>query len=196
MLAPAFDALVLAGGGARRLGGVDKPAQRVGEQSLLERVLDAVAAADRIVVVGPQRAVGGPLADRIVWRRESPPGTGPVAAIAAGIGATSAPEVAVLASDLPAVGPALHPLRAAVAGGAGAALLVGPDGRINHLAGVWRRDVLARAVESLGGGTGASMRSLVAAAGEPALVRDDAGWGRDCDTWDDLAEARARFGRR
>jgi len=27
-------------------------------------------------------------------------------------------------------------------------------------------------------------------------VRDDAGWGRDCDTWDDLAEARARFGRR
>ncbi|NEC15321.1 NTP transferase domain-containing protein, partial [Streptomyces sp. SID8014] len=41
----AFDAVVLAGGGARRLGGVDKPGLRVGGRALVDRVLAACAAA-------------------------------------------------------------------------------------------------------------------------------------------------------
>ncbi|MGW0901366.1 NTP transferase domain-containing protein, partial [Streptomyces goshikiensis] len=36
-----YDAIVLAGGAARRLGGVDKPALPVGARTLLDRVLDA-----------------------------------------------------------------------------------------------------------------------------------------------------------
>ena len=95
-LAP-YDALVLAGGQARRLGGVDKMAIPLGGRDLLDRVLDAVPDADRVVVVGPSR----PLPRPVAWRREDPPGGGPVAAIAAGLPATSAPLVAVLAGDLP-----------------------------------------------------------------------------------------------
>ncbi|MFE1500369.1 NTP transferase domain-containing protein, partial [Streptomyces albidoflavus] len=37
----AYDAVVLAGGAARRLGGSDKPAVRVGGRPLLDRVLGA-----------------------------------------------------------------------------------------------------------------------------------------------------------
>lgn len=185
-----FDAIVLAGGAARRLGGVDKPAQRVGRHSLLERVLRAVAGARRVVVVGPQRAIDVP-GTSVTWRRESPPGTGPVAAIAAGLPATSAPTVVVLAADLPEIAPAVPALLDAVEHGAELALLVDGDGRVNHLAGAWRRATLLAALESLGGAAGASMRSLVAAAGEPALVPDTGGWGRDCDTWEDLERAQA-----
>jgi molybdopterin-guanine dinucleotide biosynthesis protein A len=189
-----FDAIVLAGGAARRLGGVDKPAQQVGGTSLLARVVAAAAGARRIVVVGPRREVGE-LPRQVTWRRESPPGTGPVAALTAGLGATSAPTLLVLAADLPYVAPAVAPLLAAVTGGADVALLVDDTGRVNHLAGAWRRKALRAALDSLGGGAGAAMRSLVDAAGEPTLVPDDGGWGRDCDTWDDLERARARLER-
>jgi len=53
-----FDAVVLAGGSARRLGGRDKPALDVGGRSMLDAVVTACAAADRTVVVGP--ASGNP----------------------------------------------------------------------------------------------------------------------------------------
>ncbi|MGO4426310.1 NTP transferase domain-containing protein, partial [Streptomyces sp. MCAF7] len=50
-----YDAVILAGGAARRLGGADKPALRVGARPLLDRVLDACRGAERTVVVGPRR---------------------------------------------------------------------------------------------------------------------------------------------
>jgi len=51
-------AVILAGGRGRRLGGVDKPALRIGEHSLLDIAIDAVSGAVNrpiIVVVGPSR---------------------------------------------------------------------------------------------------------------------------------------------
>ncbi len=52
-----FDAIVLAGGRAARLGGADKPALRVGGSSLLGAVVSAAAAAGagRCIIVGPPR---------------------------------------------------------------------------------------------------------------------------------------------
>ncbi|MFI8511390.1 DUF6457 domain-containing protein [Streptomyces sp. NPDC085460] len=79
----AFDAVVLAGGAARRLGGVDKPGVRVGGRALLDRVLAACAGAGRTVVVGDPRPTVRP----VRWTREQPAGTGPVAALDAGAGA-------------------------------------------------------------------------------------------------------------
>ncbi|MBO0840732.1 MAG: NTP transferase domain-containing protein, partial [Sciscionella sp.] len=74
-------AVILAGGAGRRLSNVDKPALVVGGRRLLDRALDAVEGADPIVVVGPRREVSRP----VRWAREDPPGSGPVAGIAAGI---------------------------------------------------------------------------------------------------------------
>ena len=94
-----YAAVVLAGGAARRMGGVDKPARPVGGRPMLHRVLAAVADADQRIVVGPSV----PLPDGVRTTREEPPGGGPVAAIADGLalldpGTTT---VALLAADLP-----------------------------------------------------------------------------------------------
>ncbi|MEV4522588.1 NTP transferase domain-containing protein [Micromonospora tulbaghiae] len=94
-----YAAILLAGGAARRMGGVDKPARAVGGRPMLHRVLDAVADADQRIVVGSS----GPLPKGVRTAREEPPGGGPVAATAAGLawldpGTTT---VAVLAADLP-----------------------------------------------------------------------------------------------
>lgn len=179
-----YDAIILAGGTARRLGGVDKPALDVGGVSLLDRAVDAVAGAARIVVVGPRR----PVVREVLWCREQPVGGGPVAAIATGLACTAAEIVVVLAADLPWVCPAVPVLLGALSSG-NVAVLVDPSGRVNHLAAVWRRAALTAALKSVGDPDGAPVRSLLAGA-EQILVPDTGGWGRDCDTWDDLAEAR------
>ena len=49
-----FAAVILAGGQASRLGGVDKATIELGGRSLLERTLDAVVDAGEVVVVGQQ----------------------------------------------------------------------------------------------------------------------------------------------
>ena len=186
--APRFDAIVLAGGRARRLGGAVKPQLTVGGRSLLDAVVAAVVGAGRTVVVGPEQPVTRP----VLWRREEPPGGGPVAGIAAGLPATSAAVVVVLAADLPAIGPAVPRLLAAVPA-TGAAVLTAADGRANYLAAAWRRRTLEAALAGLGAAPGASVRGLLA--GVPVVaVPDEGGWGRDCDTWDDLARARAERG--
>ncbi len=94
-----YAAVVLAGGAARRMGGVDKPALPVGGRPMRDRVLAAVADATPRVLVGAAQAV--PAGVRVV--REDPPGGGPVAAAAAGL-ALLPPDttvVALLAADLP-----------------------------------------------------------------------------------------------
>ncbi|MFB7242426.1 molybdenum cofactor guanylyltransferase [Streptomyces populi] len=92
-----YDAVVLAGGAARRLGGEDKPGVRVGGRKLLDRVLAACADATRTVVVADPRSTARP----VEWAREDPPGGGPLAALEAGLRHTAAPYVLVLSADLP-----------------------------------------------------------------------------------------------
>jgi molybdopterin-guanine dinucleotide biosynthesis protein A len=181
-----YDAIVLAGGTAHRLGGVAKPQLTVGGQTLLDRALAAVPDARRPVVVGPEQ----PTARPVTWCREQPPGGGPVAAIAVGLPHTSAEVVIVLAADLPWIAAAVPDLLAALPG-RGAALLVDASGRANYLAAAWRRLDLVAAVSALGEPAGVAARRLTAGF-EPVLVPDRDGWGQDCDTWADLAAARTR----
>ena len=98
-------AIVLAGGGSRRMGGVDKAALVVAGVPMLERVLAAARPlCSRLVVVGPARptAVAG-----VDFVQEPAPGGGPVPAVAAGLDAVAAgggaavDVVLVLAADLP-----------------------------------------------------------------------------------------------
>jgi CTP:molybdopterin cytidylyltransferase MocA len=97
--------------------------------------------------------------------------------------------VLVLAADLPWVAPAVPALVDALPE-RGAALLVDTNGRPNYLAAAWRRRDLAAALEQLGDPHGLPVHALAARV-EQVHVTDTAGWGRDCDTWDDLAEARS-----
>jgi len=133
-------AVVLAGGAARRLSGVDKPLLEVGGRSLLARVLAAVGDAPA-VVVGPERtAIAG-----VRWTREDPPGGGPVAALAAGLDLVTAPRVAVLAADLAGITRSTVERVAAAVRGDGA-VLVDDEGRRQWLIGVWRTASLRAAL--------------------------------------------------
>jgi molybdenum cofactor guanylyltransferase len=193
---PPYDAVVLAGGGARRLGGLDKPGQEVGGRSLLARVLDAVADARTVVVVGPERdGVPG-----VTWVREDPPGGGPVAAVVAGLEAAAAHYVALLAADLPFLDVAtVRALREAATGRDGA-LLVDAEGREQWLLGVWRREALIDRLHDLdrvgrlGRPPGGPLRRVLA--GLDAERLEGAAGPRppwfDCDTPTELDEARRR----
>src|SRR5262245_36943134 len=139
-----FAAVVLAGGSARRLGGVVKPALEVGGVALLTRVLGALDGADPIVVVGPPD-LDPLLPDGVARTCEDPPGSGPVAGAHAGLdylsrtaGARST-AVALLAADLPFLSSdVVWILRTELAGSdADGAVLVDEAGRPQWLCGVW-----------------------------------------------------------
>lgn len=186
--AAGYDAVVLAGGGGRRLGGVDKPALFVGGVSLLDGVLAVLADARRIVVVGPRRE----LEAGVVQVRENPAGGGPAAALATGLLEVRAGQVAVLAADLPQLTPAVVVALRSAATGHDGAVLVDDDGRDQLLTGVWTAALLqaAAAGRDL---TGAPLRTLLAGldvARVPARDLGLVGWA-DCDTPADLARARS-----
>ncbi|RMI09143.1 ATP-binding cassette domain-containing protein, partial [Cellulomonas triticagri] len=79
---PDVAAVVLAGGTARRLGGVDKTALDVGGRAVLDRLLTGLrpSVPDVVLVADPGTATS-PWPRRV---REDPPGSGPAAALAAG----------------------------------------------------------------------------------------------------------------
>lgn len=183
-----FDAIVLAGGSAARLGGADKPGLDVGGRTLLARAVDAVAEAGRVIVVGPPRELTRP----VIWRREDPPGGGPLAGLAAGLAEVGAELVLVLAADLPWIAPAIPELLDALrSGDHDATVLVDAGGRANPLAAAWRTAALRRALAPHGDGAGVPVRALLAGI-RVGRVHDPRGWGQDCDTWDEVHEARER----
>ena len=192
MTHPPYDAVVLAGGASRRLGGRDTTALLVGGTTLLDRVLAAVPDAVRTVVVGPVRPVTGTVT---AWTRESPPGGGPVAALAAGLLETSAATVVVLAADLPFVSvETVRSLLPAAGDGADGALLVDADGRDQLLVSAWRADSLRTAVHRLPTPAGASLHRLVADLDVRRVALAPAGGAPppwlDCDTEAELRRAR------
>ncbi|MGW2549927.1 NTP transferase domain-containing protein [Streptomyces sp. NPDC001635] len=188
-----YDAVVLAGGAARRLGGADKPGVRIGGRALLDRVLAACAGAATTVVVAEPR----PTAHPVVWAREKPPGGGPVAALDAGLSRTTAGYVVVLSADLPFLDQ--QTLRRLLGGLASSdaegAVLTDGEGRDQTLVAAYRsaalRRELARLSDEHAGLNGLPLRRLVARLGLVRICDPVASF--DCDTWDDIATARTRI---
>ncbi|MGN0101481.1 MAG: NTP transferase domain-containing protein [Dietzia sp.] len=189
----AVGAIVLAGGRASRLGGVDKARVTVAGRPMIESVVGAArAVAGPVITVGP----GGDT-------REDPPHSGPVAAIAAGLaGLPGAVElVVVVACDLPDLDAAT--LRALVAAlrrpaasttAAGevsvprVALAVDAAGHDQYLLAAWDRRALAARLAALDASGGVGGRAVRALYDDEEVVRVPVGDpARDIDTWADLA---------
>lgn len=180
---PGLHAIVLAGGRARRLGGADKLLLRVGGRTLLERVVAALAEADRVVVVGPRRDV--PLPREVAWAREEPAFGGPAAAVAAGVRALDpAPDddVLVLAGDLVRPDLVVDALRS----GEGNRVGVDPSGHRQWACSRVRAGDLAAAVASTDLADG-PLRALIGTL-DPVDVPLDAEACADLDTPDDVEE--------
>ncbi|MFH8625704.1 NTP transferase domain-containing protein [Streptomyces vietnamensis] len=192
----AYDVVVLAGGAARRLGGSDKPGVRVGGRTLLDRVLSACPDAGRTVVVAEPRPTVRP----VRWTREDPPGGGPLAALGAGVRETGADVLLVLSADLPfldrdTVRRLLEALDAD--SGTEAALLTDAEGRDQPLVAAYRRTPLLRELvlvaERRGGTLAGGPLRLLTGGLRLARVAADPLASFDCDTWEDIATARARI---
>jgi molybdopterin-guanine dinucleotide biosynthesis protein A len=195
-----FDAVVLAGGAARRLGGADKPGLAVGGRSLLDRVLGACAGAGATVVVGPRRVTVRP----VLWAREEPPGGGPLPALAAGLSVLASAlrpsgPVVLLAADLPfltaeTVTALVRELLATTVDGV---LLTDPTGRDQPLAAAYQAESLRRELALLATEHGSlanlPLRFLTAELTLHRLPDPTGDASFDCDTWPDLTRARARF---
>ena len=203
-----YDALILAGGQGRRLGGVDKASLVVGGNTLLDRALSAVAGAERIVVVGRPAS---PLPPGIRVASEDPPGGGPVAGIAAGMVYVESRFVVILACDMPLMTASVvdrlvarlveasdEATGATRSAGVGmpdertppdGVNLVDDGGHPQPLAAAYRTAALRLALRKVGTQANASMRQLLSHLTISELPAD-ARTTLDCDTWSDVERCR------
>jgi molybdopterin-guanine dinucleotide biosynthesis protein A len=100
-----FSALILAGGRATRLGGADKPALLVGGEPIFTRQVRVLAPRVSEVIVAANVASALYAGYRVV--ADAIEGAGPLAGIAAGLGAARTPWLLVVAGDMPDLAGAL-----------------------------------------------------------------------------------------
>lgn len=150
MLAERFDAVIVAGGRGRRMGGVEKALLRVHGQRLLDLGLEACADAAARVVVGRVEVPEG-----VIRTMEDPPGGGPAAGLWAGLCAIEDPQpwTLVLAVDHPDVRAAVARLHLELSGApskADGVCMLGTDGHPQLLLAFYRSEALRGAFERIG----------------------------------------------
>ena len=180
-------AVVLCGGEGRRFGG-DKTRADLAGSPVLDHVLDGLPSDWAVICVGEPRPTRRPAA----WCRESPPGGGPVAAIAAALPQVDSPVVVILGGDMPyAAGPAPS-LASRLAEAPDVEAVIGRDGdgRQQPLLAAYRTAALRDALPDSPAGTPVmrlldALRTLVVTLPEGAAL--------DVDTTEDLESARHRL---
>jgi len=183
-----YAAVVLAGGTAARLDGVDKAGVEHAGRTLLEHALAATADAAETVVVGEPVPTSRP----VTFTREDPPQGGPAAGLLAGVDALTGDHgsVLVLAVDMPRVGPATVARLHVAAAGHDGAFLVDGSGR-RALAGVLDAAALSRVRPD--DVHGLPLHRLLA----PLRLAEVVAEGEeadDVDTWADLRRLREGTG--
>lgn len=185
----AFDAVVLAGGRGRRLGGVDKAGLRLHGERLVDRAVGAArdAGARRVIVVGPE-STGSP---RTIVVREDPPFTGPLAALAAALPQVDADLLLLLSCDLVRPARVCELLRAQRPGpGLDGTVLRDADGRAQWLAGLYRVTALREGILGLDGATDHAPLRAILDPDRLAWIDAPPDTTADIDAPEDLARAR------
>ena len=183
--------VIPAGGTARRLGGVSKPALQVGDRSIVARLVGDLRGFP-VVVVGPRLDDVAATGVDVTWCREDPPGGGPAAALAAGLRhLTGVDVVVVIAGDQPFAARAVPRLVAALAADPTVEVAWGVDAedRDQPLLAAYRAPVLRARLTTPADGL--SMRQVTSGL-RVARVRLSVVEATDVDDPGDLADARDR----
>jgi molybdopterin-guanine dinucleotide biosynthesis protein A len=181
----AIHGVVVAGGSSKRFGR-NKLVEIVNGVPLRHHAIEAATATcDSVVVVGFDLDAASPLVTVV---REDPPGSGPFAAVAAGVAQSGpAPEdaIVVLAGDLVSPNAAIPALIEALNGsGADAAVIIDAQHRRQPLLACYRASALLKLFASTDPVNRPAMQLLDGL--EVIEVPDGANWSRDIDTPADL----------
>ncbi|HLS03828.1 MAG TPA: NTP transferase domain-containing protein [Actinomycetales bacterium] len=160
--------MIIGGGQSTRMG-QDKSRLNFRGRTLLEHAVDALAFCDEILIVAPERELGGGAHwPAVRFTLEDPPHGGPVAGLAAGVAAweelADAEHVVILPVDMPNPGRAAAWLdvegRAALGPEVDGVVLEDEAGWPQYLLGRYRLGALRRAVAALGSTRNKSMRKF------------------------------------
>ena len=176
-------AVVLCGGAGARFGG-DKTQAPFDGTTVLDHLLDGLPARWRVICVGSARVTRRTVA----WCRETPPGGGPVAGLAAALPHVTTPVVVVLGGDMPYAAEPAPRLAATLETEPELDAVVGRDGdgRLQPLLAAYRTAALAAALPDPPAGT--PLMRLLDGLRSAVVPLDDAS-ALDVDTPDDLDRA-------
>lgn len=180
---------MLAGGRGSRLGGVEKGELRIHGERLIDIVIEGAreAGCRELVIAGDLEAAGA------LTLREEPAFGGPVAGLAAALPETRSEWIMLLACDLPHARLLCRMLarffREMAADMDG--LVAVYEGRIQWLAGIYRRTSIEAALERTGEPDGTSLKAILGGL-KLREVQDHEGLSRDLDTPQDLEAFTAR----
>lgn len=170
---PEFNAIIIAGGRATRLGGIDKTALMFNGRTLLQCALDAVRGAQQIAVVGfgieLEPAAG------LSQTAEEPRWGGPVAALSAGmhnLRLSRVEHTVVIAADMPRVAGAIALLLEAIDDGHDGVIAVDSTGTRQQLLAIYRTSAL-RQILGESNAMNAAMRRITGALHLRELVIPD-----------------------
>ena len=157
---PEFSAIIIAGGRATRLGGIDKTALVFNGRTLLQCALDAVREAQQVAVVG--FGIDLAPAEGLSQTEEEPRWGGPAAGLTAGVHNLRLSRVehtVVIAADMPRVAGAVAMLLEAVDEDHDGVIAIDSSGIRQQLLAVYRTSALRQAVAAADS-TNAAMRSI------------------------------------
>lgn len=185
-----FSSLVLSGGRARRLGR-DKASTIVNGTTMIERVLRAIPQDVQVIVVGeyPEGSKR-----EVILTREEPAGTGPLAALAAGLVHVTNERFLLLATDMPFVGDLgvrLMEILGGVSTEFDAVVPLDSEGRLQPLCAAYRTESVRKALAGLGDLTNGSMKGLLGELRYQTYDQHDAWELSDVDTVANLEDARS-----
>ena len=184
-------AVILAGGGGRRMGGADKGALTLGGRRLFDHVHDRLAPqADRVLISGSHDyGAGLPV---FADRDDGP--LGPAAGLWAALHwiDAHAPQTESFFSA-PVDGPFLPLDLVARLGGRKVSAIAADANGLHPAFGCWRVDALRAALSAAPDGYGLPMKKLAESIHAEHVMFDDPGAFENINTSQDLARAEARL---
>jgi molybdopterin-guanine dinucleotide biosynthesis protein A len=180
------DSIVVAGGNATRMGGLDKAMLPLGlgGSSLLEDVVKSCPG--KVFIVGYPREIGSQSTDQVTWLPDLNPGGGPAAGIWSGLASITSKYVFISAADQTLSADTVSQLISAAHGHQGA-WAIRSDGSGQPLCAVVRTELLRELLAPTQGINQSPLRLLSSLKMVGVEVNPDQ--VVDFDTWQDVAKA-------